>query len=98
MTALGKGLVMTDKYEYQVCQVYEDRVLWVNGRWAGDTSLEECVAVLGPGWNSCPRVCTYLNDAGQEGWELVAVVSDASETDFEYGRSVQKVYLKRRRP
>jgi hypothetical protein len=90
MRALPGTLTMTDAYEYQVCQVQEARVTWVNGVWAGDSRLK--VHDLAASLESCCRVWTYLDQAGQEGWELVAVVSQSHQ---DAGSATQTMYLKR---
>jgi hypothetical protein len=56
-----------------VCQAQASRVTFVNGRWQGLQVAEHSnPAEL---YNSCPMVWEYLESAGRDGWELVAVTS-----------------------
>lgn len=60
-------------WEYQVWQVQNARVLWVNGEWNGDdpldmTQQEESMA-------SCPMIWEALQQAGKSGWELVGTLN-----------------------
>ncbi len=66
---------MAKTFNYRVCQTQAARVTFVNGRWQGLQVTEEA----GPAqlYNSCPWVWEYLESAGRDGWELVAVVSQA---------------------
>lgn len=49
------------------------RVTFVNGHWQGLQVPEESnPAEL---YNSCPMVWEYLESAGRDGWELIAVTS-----------------------
>ena len=61
------------KFEYLVVYMENDRVLTANGHWQGliDKGQEGDV-------DSCPSLFEYLEDAGAQGWELVAV--DPEET------------------
>jgi hypothetical protein len=79
---------MAERYEYQVCQSQSARVTFVNGVWMGsvDPAASEHNAAL----NSCPLVWDYLQEAGREGWELVAAATQPTAGD-----SLEKLYLKR---
>jgi hypothetical protein len=58
-----------------VCQAQASRVTFVNGRWQGLQVAEHSnPAEL---YNSCPMVWEYLESAGRDGWELVAVTTQA---------------------
>ena len=83
-----QGMKMSG-YEYQVCQVQNAAVTFVNGAWQGDVPTAQ---LKGPDEISdhCPRVWDYLNMAGKQGWELVAVTTE----EFEHGR-LEVLYLKR---
>jgi hypothetical protein len=62
-------------FKYRVCQTQMARVTFVNGHWQGLQIPEESnPAEL---YNSCPMVWEYLESAGRDGWELVAVASQA---------------------
>ena len=64
---------MTKTFKYRVCQVQRSRVTFVNGHWQGLQVPEQSnPAEL---YNSCPMVWEYLESAGRDGWELVAVAS-----------------------
>ena len=64
---------MAKTFKYRVCQTQAARVTFVNGRWQGLQIAEEAdPARL---YNSCPMVWEYLESAGRDGWELVAVAS-----------------------
>lgn len=52
------------RFEYLVVFVENDRVLRANGHWQGE---EEGRA------SSCPSLFDYLEEAGAQGWDLVAV-------------------------
>ena len=78
------------KYEYQVCNVQQARVTFVNGAWQGRVEPNEGSheAAL----QSCPATWDYLEAAGYDGWELTAAV--AHQTDQ---ASYEVLYLKRER-
>jgi len=80
---------MPEGFEYRVCQVQYGRVTFVNGDWQGaidpvGVNQEQAV-------QSCPYVWDYLQQAGREGWDLVAAQSQ-SHNDTCW----QILYLKRR--
>jgi len=79
------------QYEYCVCQAQQSRVTFVNGQWVGQvppTDPDSQRAL-----SSCPEVWSYLNRAGAEGWELVAVTSRLQDEN----QIVDQLYLRRRR-
>jgi hypothetical protein len=62
---------MSKRFEYQHCYVVFDHVTLVNGVWQGANVPEnqrDQKAV-----EECPWVWEYLQRAGADGWELVAV-------------------------
>ena len=60
-------------FSYRVCQTEMARVSFVNGHWQGlQVSEHSTPTEL---YNSCPMVWEYLESAGRDGWELVAVSS-----------------------
>ncbi len=65
---------MSNSFEYQVCEVKDDRVTFVNGMWQGDRPLEDEERPA-ESLESCPKVWEYLARAGSEGWELVSAVA-----------------------
>jgi hypothetical protein len=62
-------------FKYRVCQAQMARVTFVNGHWQGLQVPEESNPT--ELYNSCPMVWEYLESAGRDGWELVAVSSQA---------------------
>lgn len=78
------------RYEYQVCNVQQARVTFVNGAWQGRVGPNEGnhEAAL----QSCQNVRDYLEAAGYDGWELTAAA--AHQTDQ---ASYEVLYLKRER-
>jgi hypothetical protein len=72
------------RFEYLVVYAENDRVLRANGHWQGEVDQGADGAE-----DSCPTLFAYLEEAGAQGWELVAV-------DPEDKGSVQ-LYFKRAR-
>ena len=72
------------RFEYLVVYREADRVLRANGHWQGEVGEGEEGALA-----SCPSLFAYLEDAGAQGWELVAV--DPEET------GTAQLYFKRQR-
>ena len=56
------------RFEYLVVHVENDRVLTANGHWQGTVGRGE-----GDAEASCPSLLEYLEGAGAQGWELVAL-------------------------
>jgi hypothetical protein len=72
------------KFQYLVVFVDQDRVVSANGHWQGEVEKGQ------PGdRESCPTLFDYLEEAGAQGWELVAV--DPEET------GTAQLYFKRSR-
>ena len=63
-------MTMQPKIEYRVCTSQGSRVTFVNGEWQGARSPDTEEAL-----QTCPEVWAFLTAAGNEGWELVNVVS-----------------------
>ena len=61
------------RFEYLVVYMERDRVLTANGHWQGTVDRGE-----DGDRDSCPILFEYLENAGAQGWELVAV--DPEET------------------
>lgn len=78
-----------DRREYRVCQAQQSRVTFVNGRWAGEVPNTD--PDIQKALNSCPEVWAYLDQAGAEGWDLVAVTTRVEDA----GGIVDVLYLKR---
>ena len=75
-------------FEYRVCHCQYDRVTFVNEAWQGTIGPQSADAITAV--ETCPRVADYLQGAGREGWELVAVLAQmVNETNQ------QILYLKR---
>jgi hypothetical protein len=82
------------KFEYRVCQVQNTRVTFVNG------CLLRADPFIVPQDQTLPTVWDYLQQAGSEGWELVAALdSPHDESSMEVGMGgvghYQVLYLKR---
>lgn len=80
---------MAYSVEYRVCTLQLNRVTFVNGEWQGavDPTIEDPNAAL----NSCPTAWDYLNQAGRDGWELVAAFDQPAQE----GAHMQTLILKR---
>jgi hypothetical protein len=76
-------------FEYQVCNVQQGRVTFINGVWHGSTPLAEASGQSDP-FQFCEQVWDYLRHAGEDGWELVSAVTH-ERTDASY----DVLYLKR---
>lgn len=61
------------RFEYLVVYMESDRVLTANGHWQGTVDRGQ-----DGDRDSCPALFEYLENAGAQGWELVAV--DPEET------------------
>lgn len=59
---------MRTRFEYLVVYAAQDRVLRANGHWQGEVAEGEDGAS-----ESCPSLFDYLEEAGAQGWELVAI-------------------------
>lgn len=59
------------KYEYQVLQIQNASVTFVNGTWQGLGVAEQAVDADEP-LAGCPKLWDYLNEMGDQGWEMVA--------------------------
>lgn len=66
---------MAKTFKYRVCQTQMARVTFVNGHWQGLQVPED--AQPAELYNSCPMLWEYLESTGRDGWELVAVSSQA---------------------
>jgi hypothetical protein len=78
-------------YEYQVCSVQYGRVTFVNGAWRGTVPLS--VGDTNVALESCPNTWDYLQEAGRDGWELVAVVTHPNQQQQNAPQDM--LYLKR---
>lgn len=63
------------RFEYLVVHTEQHRVLSANGHWQGTVGRGEPDAA-----ESCPSLYPYLEEAGAQGWELVAVDPEDSGT------------------
>jgi len=82
------------RFDYRVCTVQFDRVTFVNGGWIGKVKLMQgntSEAAL-----SCPLVHEYLIGAGNDGWELVACISQRAGVNQDASEdTTQTLFLKR---
>ena len=78
------------QFQYRVCAMQNNRITFVNGEWQGTMAphIEDPNEALA----TCPAVWTYLQEAGQAGWELVSTV-----TQTVTGVEMQTLFLKRSR-
>ena len=59
------------RFEYLVVFVENDRVVRANGHWQGEVEGDPA---------SCPTLFEYLESAGAQSWELVAVDPEGAGT------------------
>jgi hypothetical protein len=67
------------RFEYLVVHQQDDRVISANGHWQGEIARDEP-----GGLESCPDLVGYLEQAGAQGWNLVAIDSEAVGTAVLY--------------
>jgi hypothetical protein len=72
------------KFEYLVVYVEHDRVHSANGHWQGTVEKGQEGDTA-----SCPSMFEYLSEAGAQGWELVALDPELTDT--------ARLYFKRTR-
>jgi hypothetical protein len=77
-------------YEYQVCSVQYGRVTFVNGTWRGRVQMSEDTSAA---LESCPNTWDYLQEAGRDNWELVAVITHPNQQQPD--AVLDMLYLKR---
>jgi hypothetical protein len=80
---------VANRFEYLCCQVQASKVTYVNGTWAGGTwgdPAKDQERML----DSCPAIWTFLNERGEEGWELVAAYDVTASGGHTYERFVLK--------
>lgn len=79
---------MVKQFDYRVCQIQQSRITFVNGEWAGTVPLSPYDSETA--FQSCPQMWDYLQDVGEEGWELVSSLNPSfGESQF------QLLFLKR---
>lgn len=67
------------RYEYLVVRQEDDHVTSANGHWQGEIAKGEPGDV-----ESCPDLVGYLEEAGAQGWNLVAIDAEAQDTAVLY--------------
>ena len=79
---------MTRKFDYQVCAMQNGRITFVNGQWQGTIApgTEDPNQAL----ETCPVVWSYLQEAGQAGWELAGAMNQPLQDVH-----LQTLFLKR---
>jgi hypothetical protein len=80
-----------ERFEYRVCQAQQGRMTFADGVWLGEVAQDAADVVAA--FESCPQVWDYLNEAGAEGWEMVAATTRVEGA----GAVVDVIYLRRRR-
>jgi len=82
---------MRRQYEYLLCQSQEGKITFVNnkyiGTFLGDQVVNEDRERM---FDSCPAITVFLQDLGQQGWELVSAYCVVGE----YGM-FERLYFKR---
>lgn len=80
---------MAKRFEHLVCYSVGDWMTFANGQWLG-ADIPEAKRKK-EDVKTAPIIWEYLNHAGSEGWELVAVI----ESSAGQGQFVRTYYLKR---
>lgn len=80
---------MARRFEYQVCNVQQGCVTFLNGVWQGSIPLSEAAGMADP-YKFCQQVYDFLRLAGDDGWELVATTTHQTKD-----ASYDLLYLKR---
>jgi len=62
---------MNKRIEFRVCQVQNTRITFVNGEWQGGKPL--AADRVDESLQSCSMEWDFLQAAGDDGWDLVAV-------------------------
>jgi hypothetical protein len=62
---------MSKRFEFRVCQVQGARVTFVNGEWQG--RRPPAADAADDALQSCSMEWDHLRNAGDDGWDLVAV-------------------------
>lgn len=73
------------RFEYLVVKMQSERVLTANGHWQGTVDRGEEGDL-----ESCPSLFEYLEEAGAQGWDLVALDPEEEGT--------AQLYFKRSHP
>jgi hypothetical protein len=71
------------RFEYLVCSAQLMHLTFVNGQWQGDLAPDTAGAL-----ETCPKLWDFLQEAGDNGWELVTVTSTKDD-------ELMTLYLKR---
>jgi hypothetical protein len=79
---------MRRKFEYRVCAMQNGRITFVNGEWQGTIAPE--TEDPNQALDTCPVVWTYLQEAGEQGWELASAINQPLQ-DVQ----LQTLFLKR---
>ena len=73
------------QFEYMICSAQFMHLTFVNGEWQG-THAPNTPGAL----ESCPTLWEFLQEVGENGWELVAVNSSNND-------DLTSLYLKRQK-
>jgi len=71
------------QFEYMICTGQLMHLTFVNGQWQGDLPPNTNGAL-----ETCPNLWEFLQEVGEEGWELVTVTTTSSD-------ELTTLYLKR---
>ncbi len=80
---------MAQRYEYLIVHVQQDRVTFVNHQWQGEIGMDIGSPELSLA--SCPYAWQFLDQAGEDGWDLTTALPQTSVT----GQQAYMMFLKR---
>ena len=72
------------QFEYMICSAQLMYVTFVNGQWQGELPPNATSAL-----ETCPKLWDFLQNAGQNGWDLITVTTSAKPDEL------TTLYLKR---
>ncbi len=82
------------RFKYSICYVQDLRVTHVNGRWNGKIKLEDAADSPEAALNSCPELYAFLDEYGEEGWEMIGLTEKAVDQNSGTGGD-RELYFKK---